>query len=248
MSMKRTSKRIVWAVLMLFLAANSGCAREEPGVEIPLNTIWGWEIPGTRDIKTLEPDHFGPAVRELPGQEQNELLYSSLTYLISEALYHQVEKKRPIGPGFAVQGTGRHALEAVKVMLEQEQLLIQTFSHGTEVSLFFFTRDSGHYVHLKDVRQLEQAVVISYRFVPHSDIGVTTKQLTKHFALIPLGKLAVGKYSVQILRSPMEKRYQKHGRPTSQELVEKLICKSFSFSVEPSSFESSNTSINIGVE
>ncbi len=55
--MQRASYFIVWAVMMLLLAAGGGCAREEPGVEIPLNKIWAWEMPGTKDVRKLEPIH-----------------------------------------------------------------------------------------------------------------------------------------------------------------------------------------------
>jgi len=80
MRMQRTSKLIVWPVLVLLLFVGiRGCSR---GVEIPLDTIWTRGIrgmPGTQNIETLEPGHFGPAVRQLSDQEQIDLLDSSLT-------------------------------------------------------------------------------------------------------------------------------------------------------------------------
>jgi len=234
MRLQRTSNNLIlWPVLILLMVASSGCSSEEPGVEIPLNTIWGYLMPGTLDIETLEPDHFGPAVRQLPEQERIDLLMSSLCQQISQSIHRQSEMKQPIGTGFAVAGTGREALAAVKEALGKNQIPPQTFPADTEVSLFFFTRDSGRYVHLKDVRQGKGFATIRYRFVPHSISIKITANMTRHFVLIPVGKIPAGQYEVDIVQSPMEKKYRKHHQAVSEEWVEKIICKSFWFAIGP---------------
>lgn len=54
------------------------------------------------------------------------------------AIRHQVEENQPIGPGFAVAGTGYEALAAAKEIVVQNKIPSQTFPAGTEVSLFSF--------------------------------------------------------------------------------------------------------------
>jgi len=136
MCMQRTSYLVVWPVLVLFSVVSGGCAREEPGVEIPLNEIWAKGMSSTQNIRTLEPDHFGPTEGLFPGQNQVELLDSSLSNKIHMAIGRQADEKQPIGPGFAVAGTGRQALSAVKDVMEQDQTPQQNFLVGTDVSLF----------------------------------------------------------------------------------------------------------------
>jgi len=228
--MKRASNLIVWAVLMFLLGAISGCSSEEPGIEIPLGKIWAWEMPGTKDIRTLEPKHFGPAVRQLPGQPQYDLVESSLWYQIYMAIDFSPEKQ-PVGPGFAVAGTEHKALAAVTEALKQNLKPLQTFPFGAEISLFFFTRDSGWPLHLKSVVKSGNTLTIRYYFVPHRSTGFIAGSSNRYFALIPLGKLPVGNYVVDMVQT-MEKKYTGGDFQTvGKEFGEKCVCKSFAFTV-----------------
>ena len=40
---------------------NAQAARKE----IPLKDIWAYEMPGTKDVRELEPDKFGPSIAKL---------------------------------------------------------------------------------------------------------------------------------------------------------------------------------------
>jgi len=84
---------------------------------------------------------------------------------------------------------------------------------------------------LKDVRQTKETVTIRYQFAPHCVSEMISANLTCHFALIPLGKMPTGDYSVNIVRLPMENKYEKNHRPVSTGQEEKIICKSFRFSI-----------------
>jgi len=237
--MKRASKLIVWLVFISLGAACGGCAREEPSIEIPLNKIWGYQMPGTLDIETLEPDHFGPAARQRLEQNPTDLYNSSLSHQIYMAIGCQVDKKQPIGPGFAVAGTGHEALAAVKKIMEQDQISPQIFPVGTEVSLFFFTRDCWP-LKLKNVAMLDNTISIRYQHVPHALNRAYATVSYRYFALIPLGKLPVGNYAVDMVQTT-ERKYTGQGFETvGKEVGEKRVCKSFAFVIIGRDEEESN--------
>jgi len=228
--MKRVNYRIVGLALVLLGAASGGCARAEPGVEIPLNTIWGYMIPGTRLIQKLEPEHFGLRV---PRQEQENLQSSHLWQPIYMAIRRQEEKK-PIGPGFAVAGSGYEALVAVKEIMEQDEIPPQTFPAGTEITLFFFTRDLREGFRLKEAKQLEETISIHYQFgtgFQYSDgTRIYHMSSSQHFALIPLGKPSEGKIAVKMIEH-ISKKDARFARPFFEEHAKKQICKSFVFTI-----------------
>lgn len=240
MFMKRANNRTVWAVLMVLLVGSNGCARQEPGVEIPLNKIWARAIQGTQDIYLLEPDHFGPAVRQLPGQEQLDLLLSSLSQQIEFAIRRRADGKQPIGPGFVVAGSGREALAAVKEVMEQDQMPPQTFFAGTEMSLFFFTRLTGRPVQLKNVAKSGNTITIGYYFVPRKSNGMYTMAMHRYFAVIPLGNLPAGTYAVDMVQTTVRKYTGRKFRAVSKEVGKQLVCQSFVFTVMPNEKEARN--------
>ncbi len=226
---ERASTLVVWSILIFLLAASSGCSCEglgsestqSPPIEIPLNNIWTYNMPGTPNTQPL-------GVRQV---------YSSLSQQIYMAIGRRSEEKQPIGPGFAVAGTGRGALESIKKIMEQDQMPSQVFPMDTEVSLFFFTRKSSRHIYLKDVRLSKETVTIHYYFAQASTTGIQTMSSTRYLALIPLGRLPVGSYTVNIVEVLKEGKHGMHYRSVSKELAEKLICKSFSFSIEPTTKE-----------
>jgi len=231
--MKRASNRIVWLVLILLLSVCSGCSREEPGVEIPLNTIWGFQMAETLDIQTLEPDHFGLALRQLSAKEQIDLYDNSLSHRIYFAIGRREDEKQPIRTGFAVAGTGREALTRVKKIMDEDQILQQKFPAGTDVSLFFFTRDSGWPVRIKSIVKYENnnTIVIQYYPVPHKLRGTHAMVTYRHFALIPIGKLSASNYVVDVVQTTERKYTGQKFQRIGKEFGEERVCKSFAFSV-----------------
>jgi len=235
----------MWALVCLTVGV--GCAYAADGekklgkaetVVIPLDQIWARSIPGTQDIKTLEPDHFRPAEGLLAGQKQAKHFFNSLSHQIYKAIDRRAETKKPIGPGFAVAGSGREALKAAKEIMEQDQIPPQIFPAGTEISLFFFTRGLGMRFKLKEVRQSNETVTIGFQFGSYSTSDPVEMMSAYRFALIPLGKPVSGDLAVNMIEQPPKNKFENIDLPISyKQRAKKGICKSFTFTIEPANTE-----------
>jgi len=200
---------------------------EAGSMVIPLNTIWGHMIPGTQSIRLLESEHL----KKLSEQERADIQDSSLVKQIYMAIKRQ-ENRQPIGPGFAVVGSGYEALRAVSEIMERDQIPPQIFPVGTEVSLFFFTRSMGPGFQMKKVRQSKEAVSICYQLVPDDAPGVILLASTRYFAVMSLGKPAAGNHAVNMIEQPTKRKRGKYDRRTFELPTEKIICRSFTFAIE----------------
>jgi hypothetical protein len=200
------------------------CCSCSVGTEIPLNRIWALRMPGTKNVEDLEPEHHGKNLRSLPQEEQLEHLTQSLTYQIPQVI-NDKPQDQPIGPGFVVVGTGRVALENVKVALDTAPP--KTLPANEDLTLFFYSRFLGSYMHVKRVTRNVNNIVIDFVFVSHG-----LKTMTNHFALIPLGKLPVGDYHVEIVPSIANRSGVVHDPARAASFAKEYVCQPFSFSVE----------------
>ena len=184
---------------------------EEQVTIIPLKEIWGYNIPGTRDVQKIEGDRALKQINE-----------------IRDMLSKRPPQGREAKPGFAVVGTGPDALREAHAVLSDGEEPRQKLPQNSEASVVFFSFQFGHYVHLHKVIRRGNVVEVYYRFVPHK-----TKELTEHFALIPLDRLIVGKGRVEIIQSPMEQEFFITGwESVKSEVARRIVCNSFSFVVE----------------
>jgi hypothetical protein len=175
---------------------------------IPLKDIWAYDMPGTHDIQTLKP-----------------AMPKDLVDLIQQSLGRTTSDSHAKS-GFVVQGDDKEALQTTYDVIvsgaapKKPQVNQKTW-------IVFFSRDSGQYVHLRDVQRQDKQFTVRYRFVPHD-----SKEMTRHFALIPLGNLPAGSYRVSIAKSPMEQRYvDAKFQPVPESFVSKIVCKPFEFVV-----------------
>jgi hypothetical protein len=189
------SRYAAWGVVLALLfcavaADNAG----EPPKEIPLNTIWALQMPGTRDVRDLEGKLN---VKELSA---DALVRSSKVLRIRQLL----AKRRPdgeiAGSAFVVEGTGKDALAKAAGVFAQESQTVDKFPTQTELTLVFFSHLCGQYLWIDSVDRTNDRITIKYRFVSHH-----TRDATAHFALIPLGQLAAGTYRVEMQQLPNDK-------------------------------------------
>ncbi len=95
------------------------------------------------------------------------------------------------------------------------------------MTLVFFSQEFNCYVRLQSVERQADVITVKYVFVPHK-----TKELTDHFALIPIGKLPKGKWRVEIVQSPMEQKYKDAGfKEVSAKIAGQVVCGSFTFEI-----------------
>src|SRR3972149_3930991 len=191
LAMKRSLLIYVAYVLTIHVGCG-GALADLPGdqpeakvVTIPLDQIWGYNMPGTRDVQKLEAD-------------TRSLLFMQ----IRRSLWPFPSKDKDAEAGFAVLGTGLQALREVHGVLVEKKKPRETFPTGREICVVFFSYQNTLYVHLRGGRREGNTVEIRYVFVPHE-----TEDTTEHFALIPLGTLPIGMYHGNIIQSPMDRKY-----------------------------------------
>jgi hypothetical protein len=200
--------------------------------EIPLKDIWAYRMPGTRDVRDLEPDKFGPHLSKLSSAEQIELTDKSLFSQIGSHLGFN-KPGQSAAQSFAVAGTGADALREAAAVMSATKNPRTSMSTSSNVSVLFFSHSFGCYVHLVKVETQPGQIVISYRFVPHE-----TKELTSHFALIPLGKLSPGEVKVDIKRVPIEKTFSDAGfKEPDSSWDSRVVAQSFRFKVKGKAIE-----------
>jgi hypothetical protein len=195
----------------------------EQSKEIPLDQIWAYEMPGTRDIRELEPklDVHDPSFRDLYRR--------SLVRQIASFLSTYVPKESELArPAFVVVGTGKEALKNAHAIFIKERLAhgTATVPSDTELSLVFYTYVTGWHPQINSVSQSLDTITVKYQFISPQEPAFGAKR----FALIPIGKLAPGTVQVEIEQvPPMDYR----GRPVEWKTdAERFVCGSFSFDVK----------------
>lgn len=207
------------AFFTTLLAGGAANRAQADSKTIPLDQIWGYQMPGTRDVRELEPARN---YDQLPSLEK--LLSDSLVARVQHALMDRPAEGKQAGPAFVVQGSGKAALTNAARVLTGKEKRVETFPPDTDLTLVFFSYRCGQYVWLDSVERTPNRITIGYRFVTHR-----TRESTMHFALIPLGKLPKGTIQVEIKQLPPVS-IDGDQIPTVPDL-QRVVCGSFSFDV-----------------
>jgi hypothetical protein len=86
----------------------------------------------------------------------------------------------------------------------------------------------SEYVHLQKADRTGDVVIVRFLIVPHLE-----REMTDHFAIIPLGKLSDRKVQVKIVKA-FSNDYNKLGVKPRADIMERLICQPCSFTVKKS--------------
>jgi hypothetical protein len=210
--MRRTAVLSGLALMLLPVAAASAepAQEKQETVTIPLDKIWAYEMPGTQDVRKLQQHKLAPSMVE----QIRQILDDSI----------DGEEARS---AFAVSASGYAALNAAYRVLAKDQKPKCRLSPRKDVTVVFFSRSSSRYVVLTRVEVIDSTVKVHYKMVPH-----LTKEMTVHFALIPLGELRSGEYHVEIIRQPIDNRVVEAGiNPASDAYVRRVVCSSFAFEI-----------------
>lgn len=214
-------KRLIPIITAVLLSTNA--LADSPNVQpetqtIPLDQIWAYKMAGTRDIQELD-------------KAQAEVSTMGLVALISEAWVLRADDLKGENlarPGFAVSGVGLSALRIAHSVFVDGKKPPDVFSPDEEISVVFFSEPvAGNRVQIREVNRQGDNVVIRYCLEPN--VG---GYRTLNFALIPLGKLRVGKYGVKMHQLPTEKKFVELGyEPLDKQWSRQFLCQPFLFRV-----------------
>lgn len=211
--------------ILIGLLSNAIATAESAGdqavKEIPLDQIWTYGMPGTRDVRELEPK------RRLGALTQKEYVFGSFVNLIVAYLHNVPKAGETAESGFVVVGTGKEALKNAQATLrtrnrkEPEKF----FPSNTDLTLVFFTYTCGWHARINSIEQGPGAITVKYQFVAQPVAGFAATR----FALIPIGRLKPGKTDVRIVQLPPVDEKNQPAKPI--ENPNRYVCGSFSFDV-----------------
>ncbi|MCI0331660.1 MAG: hypothetical protein L0228_00365 [Planctomycetes bacterium] len=231
--MHRSSLNIGFAlVLLLCVRAFADESNEDRDVQIiPLDQIWGYNLPGTKDIAGIplpEKPGFGQSLDFLRRQREHniEQIRRALTakHPTEQAtpgfvLHRQPDFQTLLGASNRLRGLLHDHPKEVRVTGER-------YRAGEETTLVFFSHPLSYYMRLRNVERQDNEITVQYEFEPH-----TTPEVTVHFALIPLGKLPAGKYQVRFEQIPLAQKYRDIGFEPVEPDAWMIVCRPFSFEI-----------------
>jgi len=191
---------------------------------IPLNEIWGYNLPGTKDIAGIS----FPSEREGIGQTYAYLTQERSTNieLIRRALASKPASE-PAMAGFVLpRGPDSLTLRGIHSQLHRKPGPIKPDLQEGEYTLVFFSHPLSYYTRLRKVERVGNDISIHYQFEPHM-----TPETTAHFALIPLGPLSAARYRVIYKQIPIEQKYRNAGFEPVHPEASEIVCRDFSFAI-----------------
>lgn len=191
----------------------------EESITTPLTEIWSTNQERMWAINEPVTKNFG---QMLKGDPTNQALLTDIMKTL-----HSEAVKDKADPAFAVEGEEREALRNAHAVLDGKQQRPTSLSKNSSVSIAFFSLSSSYYISITDVQIQGEVIRIKYEYIPH-----ITADVTKLFALIPLGKLSTGHYRVEIEHEPFEKRFSKFRKSGPDDRMLGRVCTSFEFDVE----------------
>jgi hypothetical protein len=217
--MSARERKMNFAVLLVVLSGLAATAHSEEAHQIPLDHIWGHDLPGTRDVRDLEQ-------KADPTIPVDELARRLDVWKILKTLNQRPKEGEKSRNAFVVVGKGADALKNAAKVFSDKRLQVNNFQLNTELSLVWFAHMCGRYVRLVSVERSQYLIDVKYQFVSHQ-----TAEMTTHFAIIPLGQLTEGTYQVKIQQlEPIDERGRPAGRLRDPK---RIVSNSFSFVVRP---------------
>lgn len=207
----------ILAIAVLLLCYSIGHA-EEKMVEIPLTEIWSTNQGRMWAVDEPVTKYFGQVLKN---DSPNQLLLTDISKALSSGAKDKAD------PAFAVEGEDREALRNAHAVLTGKQERPTSLSTDKNVSIAFFALESGYYISITDAQKQGDTIRIKYEFIPH-----ITDNVSSSLSLIPLGKLSVGHYQVEIDHEPFEKRFAKFGKSGPHKSALESVSKSFEFDVK----------------
>jgi len=185
--------------------------------DISLGSIWGFKMPGTKDIREIDTPH--PSDRDTIARKISRSLYSG-----------KVGQKA--GPILTVKGSGKEALLSVERIISKRMQAPSVFEQSDDINLYIYARSAGAGARLDRIVRDGRQIRIEYHLGSRDDVGTALR-----FVLVPLGKLEKGRYSVEMIMKPRdpdsENRYPANKyRVISPDHLKAYLSQNTSFSVQ----------------
>ncbi|BBO34565.1 hypothetical protein [Lacipirellula parvula] len=172
--------------------------------EIPLKSVWAYQMPGTRGFCNGEPNKSPTAVDD-----------------ILAALSEGTPATSKSSRGFILNGAGVDELRTARSVLDGSEKPRYRFSSNDEINVVFFSRECGQDFHIKGATRKGTRLTVHYIGIPHKS-GNTSPQ----FAIIPFGKLSPEKYHVAFIPATAS------GQNATSKVPPNVVSGSFNFVVE----------------
>jgi hypothetical protein len=215
----------ILAIAVVWLCCSVGHAEE--AVEIPLSEIWALDMPGTKNVKELEPEH-----EKLKGMQSSEVIERSLIY--NTAWLLNANNRPPSGgiaeQGFVVPATGFDALKEANAILSKKASREHILPAGQSLTLVFFSYSCPRSIQIDEVIRSENRVVVKYHFHAHN-----LRKSQSNFALIPLGTFSADGIERQNVKVTFERlpdtSRDSATAPLDDRRALETVCDSFVFGV-----------------
>jgi hypothetical protein len=170
--MNRSSLFCGFAIVLQLIAPVTAQTPNEQPTQIPLDQIWGYNIPGTRDVRELEPkadpNILGDQLKGLSRDDAARRMIDEFTRRLDVWKILKVLKRRPMGgkdagPAFIVMGIGKDALQNAEAVFSHTDDALRVLPTGTDLSLVFYSYMSSGRIHLVSVERLQQTITVKYR-------------------------------------------------------------------------------------
>lgn len=154
---------------------------------IPLDKIWSEGMEGTRDVRELDPDP-----REVRSPTQVIRRWLKLQRI---PLREPPQGGQRAAPGFVVLGMDARALKMAATKIGQPRKDTDGILARSDVSVVVYGYPPKGRMQIAAIDRHDSTVTVSYRIVPSDTPGAAGQ-----YAIIPLGKLPSGEYSVRMVQ------------------------------------------------
>jgi len=192
------------ALVFFLVAAATSMSAAEPEtsvaaganpIAIPLDQIWAWDMPGTKDVRQLEGQGKFKGMG-FTDRVQNSLATNTHWRLNHVFVLKGNKRVRIAGSAFVVDAVDLAALKKANAIFAKEQEPRDSFKASRALTLVFYASGSSRSVRIKEVLKGKNEIVVKYHFHVHGH-----RTTSKYYALVPLGNDLSGRIKVTIERT-----------------------------------------------
>jgi len=214
---------ITLASTLVFVTA--GEVRGNDAVTIPLDEVWGYRMPGTKDIVDIEPNSDSFKTMLARERIKNSLVTNTRWRLNSN---FKPKNRADVGTAFVVPMIDLEALKEANAIIAGEKKRAEQLPAGQPLTLVFYSFSCGRNVRLDKITKSEGEMVLEYHFHIHGELTSSP-----YFALIPIGIFPPGNVNIKIKRLPETEGKNVWGTfpPLDAKESRRIVCDSFVFKV-----------------